>query len=74
MIPAIRCQNQFPNEFQQSESLCTSRDCFIKKDSKYSSKTLLRTETVFITGTYLSEALILASTNPQYDNRLFIEL
>ena len=26
------------------------------------------------TGKYLSEALILASTNPQYDNRLFIEL
>ena len=27
-----------------------------------------------ITGKYLSEALILASTNPQYDNRLFTEL
>ena len=26
------------------------------------------------TGKYLSEALILASTNPQYDKRLFIEL
>ena len=26
------------------------------------------------TGKSLSEALILASTNPQYDNRLFIEL
>ena len=26
------------------------------------------------TGKYLSEALILASTNPQYDDRLFIEL
>ena len=26
------------------------------------------------TGKYLSEALILASTNPQYDNRLFTEL
>jgi hypothetical protein len=25
------------------------------------------------TGKFLSEALILASTNPQYDNRLFIE-
>ena len=25
------------------------------------------------TGKYLSEALIFASTNPQYDNRLFIE-
>ena len=27
-----------------------------------------------ITGKYLSEALILASTNPQYDNRLFTKL
>ena len=27
-----------------------------------------------VTGKYLSEALILASTNPQYDDRLFIEL
>ena len=26
------------------------------------------------TGKYISEALILASTNPQYDKRLFIEL
>ena len=26
------------------------------------------------TGKYLSEALILASTNPQYDDRLFTEL
>ena len=26
------------------------------------------------TGKYLSEALIIASTNPQYDDRLFIEL
>ena len=29
---------------------------------------------LLFTGKYLSEALILASTNPQYDNRLFIEL
>ena len=29
---------------------------------------------VFITGKSLSEALIFASTNPQYENRLFIEL
>ena len=28
----------------------------------------------FCTGKSLSEALFLASTNPQYDNRLFIEL
>ena len=28
----------------------------------------------YCTGKYLSEALILASTNPQYDDRLFIEL
>ena len=26
------------------------------------------------TGKFLSEALIFASTNPQYDDRLFIEL
>ena len=29
---------------------------------------------IAITGKSLSEALIFASTNPQYDNRLFIEL
>ena len=29
---------------------------------------------MFCTGTSLSEALIFASTNPQYDDRLFIEL
>ena len=29
---------------------------------------------VTVTGKSFSEALILASTNPQYDNRLFIEL
>ena len=29
---------------------------------------------VFNTGKYLSEALIFVSTNPQYDDRLFIEL
>ena len=27
-----------------------------------------------VTGKYLSEALIFASINPQFDNRLFIEL
>ena len=27
-----------------------------------------------VNGEYFSEALILASTNPQYDKRLFIEL
>ena len=42
-------------------------------------KCLERTEgeinlTLFFTGKSLSEALIFASTNPQYDNRLFIEL
>ena len=31
-------------------------------------------EPIVRTGKYLSEALILASTNPQYDDRLFIEL
>ena len=29
---------------------------------------------LFSTGKSLSEALIFASTNPQYDDRLFIEL
>ena len=29
---------------------------------------------VALTGKYLSEALILESTNPKYDDRLFIEL
>ena len=31
-------------------------------------------EKAIVTGKYLSEALILASTNPQYDDTLFIEL
>ena len=29
---------------------------------------------IFDTGKFFSEALILASTNPQYDKRLFMEL
>ena len=28
----------------------------------------------YVTGKFLSEALIFASTNPQYDDRVFIEL
>jgi hypothetical protein len=35
---------------------------------------LIKTMKSDITGKSLSEALILASTNPQYDKRLFIEL
>ena len=31
-------------------------------------------ESVFVTGKYLSEVLIFASTNPQYDDRLFVEI
>ena len=31
-------------------------------------------EAVFVTGKSLSKALIFASTNPQYDDRLFTEL
>ena len=31
-------------------------------------------KSVYDTGRSLSEALIFASTNPQYDNRLFMEL
>ena len=27
MFPTIRCQNQFPNEFQQPESLCLKHAC-----------------------------------------------
>ena len=38
------------------------------------SKHLIFLVFVFITGKSMSEALIFASTNPQYDNRLFIEL
>ena len=34
----------------------------------------MKTVSVQVTGKSLSEALIFASTNPQYDNRLFIEL
>ena len=33
-----------------------------------------KVENFFVTGKSLSEAHIFASTNPQYDDRLFIEL
>jgi hypothetical protein len=36
--------------------------------------TLIHFQNTFCTGKSLSEALIFASTNPQYDDRLFIEL
>ena len=36
--------------------------------------TLSMEHLVTVTGKSFSEALILASTNPQYDNRLFIDL
>ena len=39
----------------------------------YSRKKFVSDKKVAVTGKYLSEALILASTNPQYDDRLFIE-
>ena len=37
-------------------------------------KNLTKEESFCVTGKSFSEALILASVNPQYDNRLFIEL
>ena len=39
-----------------------------------SKKSLLYYIILTVTGKSMSEALILASTNPQYDDRLFIEL
>ena len=35
---------------------------------------VLKERSLLRTGKFLSEALIFASTNPQYDERLFIEL
>ena len=47
-------------------------------DSKYSSKRIKvyakDSKDKYFTGKSLSEALIFASINPQYDNRLFMEL
>ena len=37
-------------------------------------KIVICTSVVVVTGKSLSEALIFASTNPQYDDRLFVEL
>ena len=34
----------------------------------------IKEESISDTGKFLSEALIFASANPQYDNRLFIDL
>ena len=47
------------------------------EDGKTASGTRVKfepTEYTTLTGKSLSEALIFASTNPQYDDRLFIEL
>ena len=41
-----------------------------KKTKKYSELEII----AFVTGKSFSEALILGSTNPQYDRRLFIDL
>ena len=41
---------------------------------KNDSLTQVQIDILQVTGKSLSEALILASTNPQYDYRLFIEL
>ena len=46
---------------------------FLKYRNDYSLKQFTMM-TLQITGESMSEALISASTNPQYDNRLFIEL
>ena len=46
---------------------CRSKGIRIKSSSK-------QIEKYNGTSKFLSEALIFASTNPQYDNRLFIEL
>ena len=40
----------------------------------YSEKATKFEKNLPLTGNFLSEALIFASTNPQYDDRLFIEL
>ena len=50
---------------QDQKMLCTS-NCFLVF--------VLTFRTIWCRGKYFSEALILASTNPQYDKRLFIEL
>ena len=45
-----------------------------QKISSFFLEVVLKLENELITGKSFSEALILASNNPQYDKRLFIEL
>ena len=49
----------------------TLKRSYIRPHDKYGINTL---RALRVTGKYLSEALILGSTNPQYDERLFSEL
>jgi hypothetical protein len=48
-------------------------DNFSQKRIRFENKTISKIISL-ITGKSLSEALIFASINPQYDNRLFMEL
>ena len=42
--------------------------------SKYSKKKSIPLNIIIVTGKSLSEALILASTHPQYDDRVFMKI
>ena len=61
------------NKFQtQTHSSKLVSPSFKKKGNKFF--LLTYSKVASITGKSMSEALIFASTKPQYDNRLFIEL
>ena len=55
---------QFTYKIKKSRNIVAIRDTYFFDNFKI----------FFVTGKSLSEALIFASTNPQYDKRLFIEL
>ena len=60
-------------ETSKSHSLdISSEDSEIENEQQ--PETILIQESEHVTGKSLSEALIFASTNPQYDNKIFIEL
>ena len=70
---------EFIKEFSDSEYSNDENNApVIKRRRKSDDSNIIRKNKLYCeecdTGKSLSEALIFASTNPQYDNRLFIEL
>ena len=68
----------FPSRIKDVKSLdnivMKPVNCESTRDESLDSQLYPKKEKTVGTGKSLSEALIFASTNPQYDNRLFIEL